>query len=220
MKPKTLAGALAALCVAAAGLLYASPYIALHQIGKAVERRDAQALSGYVDFPALRESIKGQMMARLQSQMGGSGDSASNPWPALASNWPRAWSASSPRRWSRPTASCSCWKKASPANPRTWPPQAWAWTPRAGRRARTTPWSTRAGQGLRAPARRAGRLRLQARRPDGMEAGGRENGLTGAGLRPSPRRFIPGAVPSSHGACPAAAHGHRPPAACRSPGLR
>src|SRR5256885_6869356 len=70
---------LAALCVAAAGLLYASPYIALHQIGKAVERRDAQALSGYVDFPALRESIKGQMMARLQSQMGGSGDGASNP---------------------------------------------------------------------------------------------------------------------------------------------
>ena len=79
MKPKTLARVLAALCVAAAGLLYASPYIALHQIGKAVERRDAQALSGYVDFPALRESIKGQMMARLQSQMGGSGDSASNP---------------------------------------------------------------------------------------------------------------------------------------------
>lgn len=79
MKPKTLAGALAALCVAAAGLLYASPYIALHQIGKAVERRDAQALSGYVDFPALRESIKGQMMARLQSQMSGSGDRASNP---------------------------------------------------------------------------------------------------------------------------------------------
>ncbi len=79
MKPKTLARALAALCVAAAGLLYASPYIALHQIGKAVERRDAQALSGYVDFPALRESIKGQMMARLQSQMGGSGDGASNP---------------------------------------------------------------------------------------------------------------------------------------------
>src|SRR3989442_6257184 len=74
MKPKTLARALAALCVAAAGLLYASPYIALHQIGKAVERRDAQALSGYVDFPALRESIKGQMMASLQSQMGGSGD--------------------------------------------------------------------------------------------------------------------------------------------------
>ena len=44
MKPKTLARVLAALCVAAAGLLYASPYIALHQIGKAVERRDAQAL--------------------------------------------------------------------------------------------------------------------------------------------------------------------------------
>src|SRR5256885_3284520 len=67
MKPKTLARALAALCVAAAGLLYASPYIALHQIGKAVERRDAQALSGYVDFPALRESIKGQMMADRKS---------------------------------------------------------------------------------------------------------------------------------------------------------
>jgi hypothetical protein len=78
MKSRTLAGVLAAACVAAAGLLYASPYIALHQIGKAVERQDAQAVSGYVDFPALRESIKGQMMARLQAQMG-SASPSSNP---------------------------------------------------------------------------------------------------------------------------------------------
>ena len=79
MKTKTLAGILAVLCVAGGGLLYASPYIALHQIGKAVERRDAQALSGHVDFPALRESIKGQMMARLEAQMGGAPDSSKNP---------------------------------------------------------------------------------------------------------------------------------------------
>ncbi|MDR0225088.1 MAG: DUF2939 domain-containing protein [Burkholderiaceae bacterium] len=78
MKPKTLATAVAVLCVAAAGWLYATPYIALHQLGKAVERKDAQAVSAYVDFPALRDSIKTQMMARLNAQMGGRGP-ADNP---------------------------------------------------------------------------------------------------------------------------------------------
>jgi hypothetical protein len=45
------------------GLLYASPYLTLYQMYQAVERRDAQAISNSVDFPALRESVK----ANLQS---------------------------------------------------------------------------------------------------------------------------------------------------------
>lgn len=73
MRTKNLARALIVLGVAAAGLLYASPYITLYRIGQAVERRDAEAVSSHVDFPALRESIKVQMMARLQAGTGSAG---------------------------------------------------------------------------------------------------------------------------------------------------
>lgn len=68
MKKKIVAGAVAA-CVVAAALLYASPYLALRSIAKAIERKDADAVSEYVDFPALRESIKGQMLLKVQEQM-------------------------------------------------------------------------------------------------------------------------------------------------------
>lgn len=68
MKNKIVAGSVA-VCVAAAALLYASPYIALRSIAKAIERKDADAVSEYVDFPALRENIKGHMLVKVQEQM-------------------------------------------------------------------------------------------------------------------------------------------------------
>lgn len=82
MKTARIAGTGAAICVAVAGLLYASPFIVLHQIGKAVERKDAEAVSAHVDFAALRESIKAQMMARLQVGMG-SAEASNNPLAGL-----------------------------------------------------------------------------------------------------------------------------------------
>lgn len=68
MKPRVLAGA-AFVCIATAGLLYASPYLALRNIAKAVEEKDAERVSRYVDFPALRENVKAQMLARLDGQL-------------------------------------------------------------------------------------------------------------------------------------------------------
>lgn len=68
MKSKVITG-LAAMCIVAVGLLYASPYIALRSIAKAIERKDADAVSEYVDFPALRENIKGHMLVKVQEQM-------------------------------------------------------------------------------------------------------------------------------------------------------
>lgn len=62
-------GAVVVACVAAAGLLYVSPHIAMYNIGKAIERKDADAVSEYVDFPALRENVKGVLLAKLQSDM-------------------------------------------------------------------------------------------------------------------------------------------------------
>ncbi|VXB93885.1 Membrane protein [Burkholderia sp. 8Y] len=53
------------LVVAALGFVYASPYIALDRVKRAADARDAQAVNEYVDFPALRASLKDQIAALL-----------------------------------------------------------------------------------------------------------------------------------------------------------
>ena len=76
MKPKVALGGVAALVIAFGALVYASPYFTLRSIGKVVERRDVDAVSAYVDFPALRESVKAQMLARMRPELdkAGAGD--------------------------------------------------------------------------------------------------------------------------------------------------
>ncbi|WP_379678720.1 DUF2939 domain-containing protein [Massilia consociata] len=60
--------ALAAAAVVA-GLLavssYASPYWRLYQLRTAVAERDAAKVAQHVDFPALRESVKAELVAQL-----------------------------------------------------------------------------------------------------------------------------------------------------------
>lgn len=51
--------------VAALGFLYASPYIALDRLKRAADARDAQTVNEYVDFPALRDSLKQQVAELL-----------------------------------------------------------------------------------------------------------------------------------------------------------
>jgi len=51
--------------VAALGFVYASPYIALDRVKRAADARDAQTVNEYVDFPALRASLKEQVAALL-----------------------------------------------------------------------------------------------------------------------------------------------------------
>ncbi|WP_420993789.1 DUF2939 domain-containing protein [Cupriavidus sp. 30B13] len=58
----------AALAVAATS--YASPYWTLYQMRAALEARDADRFSRYVDYPALRESLKGQLTAALERKLG------------------------------------------------------------------------------------------------------------------------------------------------------
>lgn len=83
MKSKFVIGGTVA-GVALAGLLYASPYITLRSIAKAVDRQDADAVSEHVDFPALRENVKGQLMAKLQSDMD-KPEMKENPFAGLGS---------------------------------------------------------------------------------------------------------------------------------------
>lgn len=57
------------VAVVVAGLVlvtaYASPYWTLHQMRSAIDHHDADGFSDHVDFPSLRESVKGQIMAKI-----------------------------------------------------------------------------------------------------------------------------------------------------------
>ncbi|MGS0894179.1 DUF2939 domain-containing protein [Burkholderia stagnalis] len=60
---------LAIAVVAAIGYAYASPYVALGRLKSAVDARDAQAVSEYVDFPSLRISLKQQVTEELMRRI-------------------------------------------------------------------------------------------------------------------------------------------------------
>ena len=56
-----------ALIIALGTWFYYTPYIAVHGMKSAAEARDAARLSGYVNFPALRSSLKTSFRAKLAS---------------------------------------------------------------------------------------------------------------------------------------------------------
>jgi hypothetical protein len=58
--------AVAALAVTS----YASPYWTLRQMRNAIVDKDADAFSSHVDFPALRESVRAQVMVAMQAKLG------------------------------------------------------------------------------------------------------------------------------------------------------
>lgn len=53
--------------------LYLSPYWTLRKMQAAIEARDAAAFSAHVDFPALTENLKGQLMRQMTDTMGAAG---------------------------------------------------------------------------------------------------------------------------------------------------
>src|ERR1700739_1736336 len=55
--------------IAALGFCYASPYMALNTLKRAADARDAQTVNEYVDFPALRESLKQQVTGWLTRRL-------------------------------------------------------------------------------------------------------------------------------------------------------
>ncbi len=58
------------------GYVFATPYITAYQMKVAAEAQDGEALSEFVDFPALRQSLKDQMGVMLIKEMseGAKGD--------------------------------------------------------------------------------------------------------------------------------------------------
>lgn len=76
-------GILAVLLIALsaiAGYWYYSPYLALKSMRTAVDSRNADQFNEHVDYPKLRESLKGQMSAKMAEQMG---QSSPNGFAAL-----------------------------------------------------------------------------------------------------------------------------------------
>lgn len=80
MKKITIAAAVAAIAVAVTA--YASPYYTLQQIKSALAERNAEALAGHVDFPALRTSVKAQLEASMARSIAATAGS-DNPLAAL-----------------------------------------------------------------------------------------------------------------------------------------
>ncbi|WP_144143273.1 DUF2939 domain-containing protein [Paraburkholderia sp. BCC1884] len=67
--------------IAALGFAYATPYIALNNLKRAADARDAQTVNQYVDFPALRESLKQQVTGLLTRRL--DVHSSGNPLAAI-----------------------------------------------------------------------------------------------------------------------------------------
>ena len=63
------AGAAGALLVVAA-TSFASPWWTLNRLRAAVERHDAEGVSAQVDFPALRDSVKSQLLGSIARDAG------------------------------------------------------------------------------------------------------------------------------------------------------
>jgi hypothetical protein len=57
------------IVIAALGFIYASPYIAVNNLKRAADARDVQTVNQYVDFPALRDSLKQQVGAMLTRRL-------------------------------------------------------------------------------------------------------------------------------------------------------
>lgn len=57
------------LLVVIASYLYASPYLALNNIKNAAQARDADKLSGYIDFPSVKQGVKEQVKAKFATEM-------------------------------------------------------------------------------------------------------------------------------------------------------
>lgn len=89
MKPfqKRLFATLGVVAAAAiAAYWYWSPYVVMHQIRTAAIESDADSFNDHVDYPQLRESLKGQLSARITGELAnrsGSGNAMEQAGSAL-----------------------------------------------------------------------------------------------------------------------------------------
>ncbi len=70
MASKALKASVLAVVVALGAYWYWSPFLAIHQLRAAAKAGDADAFNERVDYPRLRESLKGQLSAAIGDRMG------------------------------------------------------------------------------------------------------------------------------------------------------
>lgn len=83
MTTKKIGAVIAAVGIAIGAYWYASPYLAMKSMQAAAEAKDADAFNDYVDYPRLRESIKGQLAAMVTEKLGASDNGAQSFGAAL-----------------------------------------------------------------------------------------------------------------------------------------
>lgn len=81
---KVIKAAAVVVVVSIAAYWYGSPYLAIHQMQTAAKAADSDAFNDRVDYPKLRESLKGQFSALVAEKLGNSKDSE-NAFSALGS---------------------------------------------------------------------------------------------------------------------------------------
>jgi Protein of unknown function (DUF2939) len=72
----TTKAAIAAVALAFAGVgayWHYSPYLTIKQMRTAAEQNDADTFNAHVDYPKVRESLKGQLAAMMAEKLGSSG---------------------------------------------------------------------------------------------------------------------------------------------------
>jgi hypothetical protein len=74
---------LVVVIVLSGAYLYASPYLTVSKVRRAAQAGDAETVGEHVDFPALRESLKGSFGAFMAKQMAKDDTMRSNPFAAL-----------------------------------------------------------------------------------------------------------------------------------------
>ena len=71
-------------CTGVFGYWLASPYFAIHEIKSGAQGRDADKVIKYIDFPAVRDDLKAQLIGIMTKNMQTDPEMASNPFAGLA----------------------------------------------------------------------------------------------------------------------------------------
>jgi Protein of unknown function (DUF2939) len=83
MKQKTLVKIVGVVVLGGAVASYVSPYLTLHAMRSAIVDQDADAFASDVDFPAVRESLRAQILIMMQNKLSNDADLKDNPFAGV-----------------------------------------------------------------------------------------------------------------------------------------
>jgi hypothetical protein len=69
------------------GYIVATPYITIYQMKAAAERQDGEALSEFIEFPSVRQSLKDQLNTLIVKSMGQGSGIEGNPMTLLGASF-------------------------------------------------------------------------------------------------------------------------------------